>query len=123
MPRTSNTVRVAAAIALAVVAALALVACGGPKNAPRTVRYEIPRWSAQAADANGAPKDAARTIHARVGDTLLVVNHDNALHIVVGKPVRKGQTREIVLNQAGRFATSCSSHKRKSATIVVRERS
>lgn len=122
MRRTSNTTRYAAAAAIAVAAALGLTSCGGSNSEPRTVRYEILPGSAQTTEDSGPTERAGRTIRARVGDTLLVVNHDDALHIVVGKPVRRGQTRSIPLSEAGRFDTSCTAHKRRSATIVVTER-
>lgn len=104
-----------AAAAMAVAAALVAGGCG---DQTRTLRLEIPRQSGQS-KAQSGPREEVR---ARVGDRLVVTNHDKYLQIVAGHPVRASETVTIPLTRPGRFETACSGHRKRSVTLVVSSR-
>lgn len=110
-----------AATALAVAAALALAAGCGSDAGPQTLRYEIEDVSKASKQRAGKPAGIPGTIEARVGDRIVVTNHDDVLHIVAGHPVAAGKTVTIPLEKAGRFQTVCSARKDQSVTLVVHD--
>lgn len=120
-PRIGLIARRAAATIVAA-AALALFGCGERTRAPQTVRLEIPGAPVAQRSWNERPRNFPRVVNARVGDTLLVTNHDKYLRIVAERPIRAGETVGFTLDRPGRFNTTCSGHRDKMVTLVVRPR-
>jgi hypothetical protein len=112
----------ATAIAFAVAVALAVSGCGRSEPATNTLRIEIPKSSKAPSRRTARPKGVPSTIEARVGDRVIVTNHDDSLQIVAGYAVRPGKSTTIPLTRAGRFATGCSAHGKENVTLVVTER-
>jgi hypothetical protein len=114
-------VRAASAICV-VLLALPLAGCGAKEPDSRTLRLEIPKSASASSGRGDPPSGIPRSMEARVGDKLVVVNHSDSLRFVAGFPVRAGKTVTIPLSSAGRFSTSCSVHDKRPTSLIVRER-
>lgn len=106
---------------------LGLVAsgCGGDDEGSsaggETVRLVVPAGAAQKVKRGEKVAGIPDRIEAQVGDTLVVVNHDDSTQYVSGFAVSPGQTMKIPLNRAGTYLTNCSAHRDRNIKMVVTE--
>lgn len=119
--RIGRITRCAAATTVAA-AALAVFGCGERTLAPQTVRLEIPGAPVAQRSWKERPRNFPRVVNASVGDLLIVTNHDKYLRIVAEHPIRAGETVKFTLDRPGRYNTTCSGHRDKMVTLVVRPR-
>jgi plastocyanin len=117
--------RLRAALALLAVATV-LAGCGrdGPRAATgRTVVIDVPRGSAARIADGEDLRVVPDRIVARVGDTLRLVNHDTATHMIGPFLVGPGQRVESRLARAGTYVGACTLHAgRRKVAIVVEPR-
>lgn len=107
---------------VAVVLALLAVGCGGGDQAGGdTLRFTIPSGTTDLLERGGSSDAIPEKIIGRVGDTVVVVNHDESTQFIAGYSVSPGQTLKIPLNRSGDYITNCSAHKDKSIRMVVSE--
>lgn len=110
----------------AAIASLA-VAVGGcalltDTNRPgRVIRIDIPAGTQKKIDRGIDPKTFPDRITGRVGDTLVIRNHDSTAHEISGFPVQPDQRLEIPLRRAGTYETNCSAHRNDHLKMIVRE--
>ncbi len=111
----------------AVIAALA-IAVGGlallsrdADHTGRVIRIDIPAGTQVKIDRGIDPKAFPDRIVGRVGDTLVIRNHDSTEHTISGFPVQPDQRLEIPLRRAGTYETTCSAHQNDRLKMIVRE--
>lgn len=111
----------ALAIALGVGALLAvliwLVAVEGGRD---EVRIRIPAGTGRQLEAGNDPGIVAGEIRLDVGDTLVVENDDDQLHVLGSLTVAPGQTRRLDYEEAGRFTGASSLSPTGTVTVLVR---
>lgn len=124
-PRSARSPRRLLAAGLALLAALAV--CAGfvflraDSDPPgRTVTVAIPAGTKARLDRGDRTAGVPRRVEGRVGDTLKIVNHDRALHVVGGFPVAAGQTISVPLRTVGVTEAMCTAHPNERMAIVVR---
>lgn len=122
--RTAALLRYLAAALLAL-AVLAAGACrpGGHVRTPGDVTFVIPAGTA-AAQMRGEPGfTLPGEIHLAAGQSIVVVNGDQAMHYFFDAPIAPGQSLRMTFNRAGVFryrgALSCSIASGDSGLIVV----
>jgi len=112
-------------IALAVGGVIVAVATMGGEDPPareaRTHRYVVPAGTGDLI-AEGKAKDLVpELMHANVGDTLLLVNEDDRVHVVGPFSVRPGETFEFVFPNAGVYVGACSLNAVQETKVIVSE--
>lgn len=122
-PRPHRRFLAAALAAVALIGAVAAVVAlrgGDGGGQGETITLEIPAGTKARLDRGDASAAIPRRIEGRVGDTLVIVNDDRALHVVGGFPVAAGQRIEVPLRREGVTEANCTAHPDEKMQIVVR---
>lgn len=112
-----------AVLGVGLVILIILAGCGGA-SAPEqgeTIRFTIPAGTTRLLEKGGTSSAIPEKITARVGDTMVVENRDEATQFIAGYSVSPGQTLKIPLNRSGDYITNCSAHRDRSIRMVVSE--
>jgi len=99
--------------------ALSFAACGSSEQSGETIRLVIPAGTTKLLQQGGSSDAIPEKITGRVGDTLVVVNRDEATQFIAGYSVSSGQTLKIPLRRSGSYVTNCSAHRDQSIRMEI----
>jgi plastocyanin len=112
-----------ASLAIMVVLVVALVAFAfsrSESNTPTTYSFNIEKGTSELIDAGITPANQPPTeLNIKVGDTLEVVNDDDAVHSYSFITVRPGETGSYTFKTPGTYVGACTVGVHTSVTIVV----
>lgn len=119
--RATRSWQAALVIALAVAAVLAVVIWWvAAQGATDEVRVRIPVGTGRQLEAGDDPAVVDTVINLDVGDTLVVENDDDRLHVLGSLSIGPGATARLVYDQRGRFTGPSSATLDGTVTIIVR---